>query len=223
MSNSIYRSEVHTPNAFYGTKFPNGIFARTYFVSSAEPRVNVPADSDRFRQVSAKFSKTIWFLRYCPTWPKNWCVRLNPRAHFTRYRSEPIDVLGIFIHVVCNAPFFYNWRPTAVQASPVCCFFFIRNTVYREDYRLNTLNDRSLWESREASVIQSSTTATIRHAPCPFETHCSVCSWRIHCFDTHRSPLSFLPFREYPCDSSFRSRENLKRARRRHVRHFTEI
>lgn len=101
-------------------------------------------------------------------------------------------------------------------------FFFHRNTVYREDYRLNTLNDRSLWESREASVIQSPTTATIRHASRPFETYCSVCSWRIHCFGTHRSPFSFFPFRECPWDSSIRSSESLKWARRRHVRHFTK-
>lgn len=211
----------YTLTAFYDTKFPNGIFARSYFVSSAVSRVNVPGLRSICQSI-AKFSKTIRFLRYCPTWPKNWCVRLNPRAHFTRYGSEPIDVHDIFIHVVCNALFFYNWRPTAVQASPVVVFFFHRNTVYREDYRLNTLNDRSLWESREASVIQSPTTATIRHASRPFETYCSVCSWRIHCFGTHRSPFSFFPFRECPWDSSIRSSESLKWARRRHVRHFTK-
>lgn len=179
-------------------------------------------DFDRFAKVSLNSAKPSDFygivLRDRRIDASDWIRELISRAIGA---SRPIDVLGIFIHVVCNALFFYNRRPTAVQAS-LAVVFFIRNTVYREDYRLNTLNDRSLWESREASVIQSPVTATIRHAPCPFETYCSVCSWRIHCFDTHRSPLSFLPFREYPRDSSARSSEDLKRAWRRHVRHFTE-
>lgn len=86
-------------------------------------RVNVPGLRSIYQSI-AKFSKTTRFLRYCPTWPKNWCVRLNPRAHFTRYRSEPIHVPGIFIHVVfvtrCS---FITWRPTAVQASPAVFFY----------------------------------------------------------------------------------------------------
>lgn len=153
-------------------------------------------------------------------WLKNWCVRLNSRAHFTRCRSEPMYSIFLYALFVTRCSFITGGRRPSKRLSLL--FFFIRNTVYRIDYRLNTLNDRSLWKSREASVIQSRATATIRHAPRPFETYCSVCSWRIHCFDTHRSLLSFLPFREYPCDSSARSSENLKRAWRRHVRHFTQ-
>lgn len=114
------------PSAFHDTKYPSDIFARSYFVSSAE-RGSTSQDFDRFAKVSLNSAKPSRFLRsdfYCPTWLKNWCVRLNPRAHFTRYRSEPIDVPGIFIHVVCNALFFYNRRPTAVQASPAVVFFY---------------------------------------------------------------------------------------------------
>lgn len=110
----------YTVNAFYDGNSVSKWYFRTFlFRLVCGARVNVPGLRSICQSI-AKFSKTIRFLRYCPTWPKNWCVRLNPRAHFTRYRSEPIDVLGIFIHVVCNALFFYNWRPTAVQA----LFFF---------------------------------------------------------------------------------------------------
>jgi len=122
MSNSIYWS-VGTHRVHFTIPNFQMVFSHVPISSRLQIAGQRPADSDRFREVSAKFNKTIWFLRYCPTWPKNWCVRLNPRAHFTRYRSEPIDVLGIFIHIVCNALFFYNWRPTAVQASPVVVFF----------------------------------------------------------------------------------------------------
>lgn len=77
--------------------------------------------------------------------------------------------------------------------------FFICNALYRNDYRLRTFNDRSLWESREAPSFK-----VRRWRP---DTRVVLLKFIVACARdeyialAHRSPLPFLPFREYPRDS----------------------
>lgn len=97
-------------------------------------------------------------------------------------------ILGIFIHVVCNALSFYNRRPTAVGASTLLVFF-IRNALYRKDYRLNI--NRSLWEPRQASPFKVRRRSDTRLVLLKLIV---ACVWRIHTasFDVHTPFVSFV-------------------------------
>jgi hypothetical protein len=173
-----------TSNVFYEIKFLNNIFARSYFVSSAESAGSTSQIFDRFIKAIAKFSKSIRFLRYCSTWSKN-CVRLNSRAHFTRYRGE--SMYSIFLYALLVIHAILLWSET-VGRQRVSRSLFSIITLY-----IGTIIGSLHWtiDRFECHMKRRHSKSADAYDPTrfffwnflnSFETYCSMCSWQIHVY-----------------------------------------